>query len=93
MRKKCKIFLTKKAQKDLKRLDVDIADRILSKLEFYEKSENPLFYAEKLRDLSLGHYKFRVGKYRILFDLCEQVDFVVLNILAIRHRREVYLRD
>lgn len=49
-----------------------------------------MMYANKLKDLSLGEYKFRVGNYRVLFDLNKSEDSLVLNILAIKHRKEAY---
>jgi mRNA interferase RelE/StbE len=44
--------------------------------------------AESLTDSSLGSYRFRVGDYRIIFDI-EGQDIVVLRI---GHRRELYKR-
>ena len=46
----------------------------------------PLKHAEKLTDSQLGSYRFRVGDYRIIFDLVES-EIVVLRI---GHRREIY---
>lgn len=48
--------------------------------------EDPLKYAEKLIDSELGNYRFRVGDYRIIFDL-EKDEIVVLRV---GHRREIY---
>ncbi|MCR4292457.1 MAG: type II toxin-antitoxin system RelE/ParE family toxin, partial [Candidatus Kuenenia sp.] len=50
--------------------------------------DNPLLYSEKLSDPALGTYKFRMGDYRVIFDI-EGNDVVILRI---GHRREIYKR-
>lgn len=75
-----------KARKDLKRLPKEISIRIVGKLEFWVKSGNPLAFAERLTNYDLGMYRFRVGDYRITFD----VDDNTIVILAVGHRREIY---
>ncbi len=50
--------------------------------------EDPLKKAEKLTDFTFGTYKFRIGDYRIIFDI-EDKDIVVLRV---GHRREIYKR-
>ncbi len=44
--------------------------------------------AEKLTDFAFGTYKFRIGDYRIIFDI-EDKDIVILRV---GHRREIYKR-
>ncbi|MBA4389550.1 MAG: type II toxin-antitoxin system mRNA interferase toxin, RelE/StbE family [Syntrophus sp. (in: bacteria)] len=41
--------------------------------------DSPLDYAESLTDSSLGAYRFRIGDYRVVFDI-ESKDIVVLRI-------------
>ena len=65
-------------------LDLNIKNRIGKSLLMYE--EDPLKYAEKLTDSRLGEYRFRIGDYRVIFDL-EENDIVVLRI---GHRRNIY---
>jgi mRNA interferase RelE/StbE len=48
--------------------------------------EDPLIHAEKLIDSRFGTYRFRVGAYRVIFDL-EGNDLVVLRV---GHRKEIY---
>jgi mRNA interferase RelE/StbE len=50
--------------------------------------ENPLQYAERLTDPELGGYRFRIGDYRIIFDV-EGNDIIVLRA---SHRKEIYKR-
>ena len=81
---------TTQAAKDLEILEKRFAQRILDKVDFYCQQSNPLLYAKKLTNFPGGHYRFRVGDYRVIFDLDEKGNVIILVILAVRHRREVY---
>ncbi|MCD5417634.1 type II toxin-antitoxin system RelE/ParE family toxin [Candidatus Bipolaricaulota bacterium] len=70
--------------KDLSKLAPETKERIREALEKYVKT--PLDYARKMVDPALGSYKFRIGDYRVIFDL-EGDELVVLRI---GHRREIY---
>ena len=48
----------------------------------------PSTIAERLTESELGSYRFRVGDYRVIFDL-EGDEIVVLRV---GHRREIYRR-
>lgn len=82
---------TKNAVRDLRQLDQQVSKRILKKMDFFSKQENPLKFAKKLKDFSLGEYRFRIGDYRVLFDLDEDGNMKILMVLSIKHRREAYL--
>lgn len=79
-----KLLYTKSAVKDIQKLDPVVRKRLKIKLETY--ANNPLFYAKKLTDSSLGTYRWRIGNYRVIFD----VDQNNIVILRVRHRREIY---
>jgi len=81
---KYKLVYTRRAQKDIFRLSPDIKENIRQTLEKY--SDNPMYYARKMVDFSLGTYRFRVGDYRIIFDINGN-DIIILRI---GHRREIY---
>ena len=49
---------------------------------------DPLKYAEPLKQSELRSYRFRIGDYRVVFDL--EGDQIV--ILRVGHRREIYRR-
>jgi len=72
-----KLAYTQRAIKDISKLSSENKQRIKKALEKYV--ENPFIYATKMADPSLGMYRFRVGSYRILFDI-EDNDIVVLRI-------------
>lgn len=74
------------ADKALAKLPSDTQRRIIRKLEFYLQQENPLLFAEKLINAQYGTYRFRIGDYRVIFDL-ENSEIV---ILLIGHRRDIY---
>ncbi|MCX5812402.1 MAG: type II toxin-antitoxin system RelE/ParE family toxin [Proteobacteria bacterium] len=83
---KYRFVYTQRAQRDIKKLDDNEKKRIGKALMRY--LDDPLSYAESLTDSSLGSYRFRVGDYRIIFDM-EDKDIVVLRV---GHRRELYKR-
>lgn len=76
------------AVRDLKKLPRTIQKRILQKLDFYCNVSEPLKFAERLTDQSLGSFRFRIGEYRVIFDLDTERRAIV--ILTIGHRREIY---
>lgn len=55
------------------------------KLDMYVMYE-PLLYTSRLKDHDLGSYRFRVGDYRIIFD----IEGTTIKIIRIGHRREIY---
>ena len=55
------LVYTRRAEKDLKKLDSSIKSRIGNAL--LKLQDNPLLYSEKLSDPVLGTYKFRIGDY------------------------------
>ncbi len=80
------LIYTQRAERDIARLDSKTKERIGKTLLRYQ--EEPLQYAEKLSDPILGGYRFRIGDYRVIFDI-EGNKIVVLRV---GHRREIYRR-
>ncbi|MSU74315.1 hypothetical protein EXS57_00880 [Candidatus Kaiserbacteria bacterium] len=60
--------------------------QIKQKLELYMSSPSPLTFAEHLTDFEFGEYRFRIGDYRVAFD----VENGVAKILKVGHRKDVY---
>jgi len=81
---KYRLVYTQRAARDIKKLDSNTKDRIGKTLLRY--SVEPLRFAEKLSDPMLGGYRFRIGDYRVIFDI-EGNEVVVLRV---GHRREIY---
>ncbi|MBU0546101.1 type II toxin-antitoxin system RelE/ParE family toxin [Patescibacteria group bacterium] len=76
--------------RNLQCLEMRIADRIMGKLNFFAKEANPLRFAKKLTGFAFGAYRFRVGNYRVIFDLDKEGNIDILYILMIKHRKDVY---
>ena len=83
---KYRLVYTERAVRDISKLDSLTKERIRKALEKY--SETPLDYALKMADPALGNYRFRIGEYRIIFDI-EGNDIVVLRA---GHRKDIYRR-
>jgi mRNA interferase RelE/StbE len=80
------LIYTQRAIRDLRKLDGPTRLRTGKALLRFQ--EDPLNYSEKIMDLTLGSYRFRIGDYRVIFDL--EGDEIV--ILRVGHRREIYRR-
>jgi mRNA interferase RelE/StbE len=70
--------------KDIERLEPTIKRRIGQKLMSF--LEEPLKHAEKITDPEVGSFRFRIGDYRVIFDL-EGEEIIILRV---GHRREIY---
>lgn len=83
---KYRLVYTHRAINDIDKLDKSVKQRIGKTLQRYE--QNPLVHAEPLKQSELGSYRFRIGDYRVVFDL-EGPEIVVLRV---GHRRDIYKR-
>ena len=81
-----KINYTYSAISDLNLLPKDIQKRIAKKMKFFGNLNEPLKFAEHLTDFRDAEFRFRIGEYRILFDVIENAIFV----LKIKHRKDIY---
>jgi len=89
MIKKYEFQFSRNAERDFVSLDKVIQKRILEKLEFFENADDSMKYSKKLSGFD-DKYSFRVGDYRIIVSPQDKTTLVVLVILKIGHRREVY---
>lgn len=78
------LLYTPAAQKDIRKLDKVAKNRLKNKLELL--ATDPIYYSKKLIHSDLSTYRYRVGDYRIIFDL-DGKDIVILRV---GHRREIY---
>lgn len=83
-----KLLYRKPAVKAIRKLPPHIQKRLKLKLEWFIAQADPLDFAEALTKPADAQYRFRVGDYRILFDV-EGQNIVVLYV---QHRRDVYRR-
>jgi len=85
-----RIRFSEEAQKNLDKLDRQVAIRILRFLNGrIAPLENPRTVGEALKGSSLGEFwRYRVGDYRIVARI--EDDEICLLIIRIGHRREIY---
>jgi len=81
---KYQLLYSNLAFEDIKKLDSVAKKKIKKKIELF--AVNPLFYSKRLINSSIGNFRWRVGNYRIVFDL----DKDKIIILRVGHRREIY---
>ena len=84
------LAITARAKKDILNLPKADAVRITKKLRFFISSPDPLHHAKPLTNTDVAEYRFRVGDYRILFDVDSKGNITILTILTIQHRKDVY---
>ncbi|WP_310475463.1 type II toxin-antitoxin system RelE/ParE family toxin [Sandarakinorhabdus sp.] len=87
-----RIDLTDSAAKQLRKLDPQIAKRILTFLRLpLATLDDPRNIGEALRGKDLGDFwKYRVGDWRIIADLDDGV--MLITAIRLGNRREVYRR-
>ena len=79
------------AERQLRRIDRPVQKRILDWLnDRIEGCKNPRHFGEHLKGDHAGLWRYRVGDYRILCEIQDQK--IVVLILTIGHRRQVYKR-
>ncbi len=80
------IYIEKAAERDLRKLPAADFERIIPHLKSLAEDARP----PGTRKISGTEHdwRIRVGTYRIIYELNEKEK--VVNILRIRHRREVY---
>jgi mRNA interferase RelE/StbE len=87
-----KIELAGDAERELGKLDLQVARRILKFLhERVAPIEDPRSIGEALKGSRFGElWKYRVGDYRIVASI--EDDMVLILVVRFGHRREVYRR-
>lgn len=77
-------LFTDTARKEISTLDSAAVDKINNALKRY--LADPQRYAKKLIHFSIGTYRFRIGDYRVIFDI-EGQDIIILRV---GHRQSIY---
>ncbi|MEA3358585.1 MAG: type II toxin-antitoxin system RelE/ParE family toxin [Thermodesulfobacteriota bacterium] len=77
------------AERQLRKLDRQVQKRILDWLDDrIEGCKNPRHFGEALKGDKAGFWRYRIGDCRVLCDI--QDKYMVVLILTIGHRRQVY---
>lgn len=79
-----KYLFTPTAQDDFDKLTRQDRKRIADKMRFYASQEKPLALAERLT--GSVEYRYRVGDYRVIFEVLHDT----LWVTAIKRRDEAY---
>lgn len=81
-----RLIFSLQGEKELKKLPLDVRLRITQKLRYFLSAPNPLDLASHLKDSELGSYRYRIGNYRVIFDIEDET----IVVLTVGHRRDVY---
>ncbi|OGG73206.1 hypothetical protein A3A38_02320 [Candidatus Kaiserbacteria bacterium RIFCSPLOWO2_01_FULL_53_17] len=73
------------ALKDIEKIDTVIAERIVERTQWLEKHFTQIVPKQLRRDLR-GFFKLRVGDYRVIYSVSEDI----ITIIKVGHRRDVY---
>jgi mRNA interferase RelE/StbE len=80
------IVLSKKAQKQLDKLQDHIAAPIIDAITGLGKNPRPVGYI-KLKGRE--GYRVRVGNYRIIYDIYDTE--LIVDVITLGHRKDIYL--
>ena len=80
------IEITRKAQKALAKIEKKQRDEIAQAI--YDLKNDPYKKAKKLKNRD--GYRIRIGNYRVIYTI--ENDKVVIIVLDIGHRREIYAK-
>ena len=84
-----KVEFDERARKELRKLDRQAQANILSYLrDRIATHEDPRRFGDSLRKNMSGFWKYRIGPYRIICDIRENV--VTVRVLRVGHRKNVY---
>ncbi|MDO4428932.1 MAG: type II toxin-antitoxin system RelE/ParE family toxin [Atopobiaceae bacterium] len=85
-----RIEIDKDVQREMKKLDKQVAKRITAKLWEVSQLDDPRSMGKGLTGNLAGLWRYRVGDYRIICDIEDGV--LLILVVDVAHRREVYKR-
>jgi mRNA interferase RelE/StbE len=83
-----KIEISKSAEKELAKLDEYSRKQIQSYINNNIANEDPRNKGKALKHNWAGHWRYDIGKYRIICQIKDEICIVL--IVKIGHRREIY---
>jgi len=89
MSKDVSVIYSDHARKDLLKLDRVLARKIVLKIKDNSEQDDVLLRAKGLTGVLVGLFRYRIGDYRVIFEVNDG-KVVVLTILRIKHRKDVY---
>ena len=83
------VSISNVAERQLRKLDRPVQKRILYWLnDRIEGCKNPRHFGETLKGDHAGLWRYRVGDYRVLYEIQDQN--IVVLVLTVGHRRQIY---
>ena len=82
------IELSEQAQRDLKKLDKPIREKVSKFLDRLPLYDNPRAIGKPLKGNLTGRWRYRVGDYRIFCRIYD--DILTIEAIKIGHRSKVY---
>lgn len=83
-----RIEIDKDVQREMRRLDRQVAKRITAKLREISQLDDPRSMGKGLTGNLSGLWRYRVGDYRIICDIEDGV--LVILVVDVAHRSKVY---
>jgi mRNA interferase RelE/StbE len=83
-----RIDFTRNADKAMRKLDKGVAARVFDELDEIAKLEDPRSMGKGLTENKSGLWRYRVGDYRIVVDI--EDDVLVILVVDVDHRSRVY---
>ena len=83
-----KVVLKKSAEKELAKLDRQAQKKIITFLKHEVERQSPRFKGKAMKYNWAGHWRYDVGKYRIVCKIKDDVCTVL--VVKIGHRSQVY---
>ena len=80
------VFVERAAEKDLRRLPLDVRFRVANALRSLANDPRPV-RSRKLAGTK-HDWRIRMGDYRVIYEIADSIK--VIRVYRIRHRREAY---
>ena len=87
---RCELLYTKKAWSDLQKLNVSDSRSIVAKLRYFAEQPDPIRHSKPLKGIYKSLFRFRIGDYRAIFSKDAKGQLIILTIITIKHRKDVY---
>jgi mRNA interferase RelE/StbE len=83
---KYKVIIKRTAQKEIKSLPKSVIKKVVIKIQ--DLTNNPRPSGSKKIVGTSDTWRVRVGNYRIIYDVFDEV--LVVEVIAVRHRKDAY---
>jgi mRNA interferase RelE/StbE len=81
------VIFTKRANRDVKKMDADVQKQVIAATEALEKNPRP-HTSKPMKGAYKGYWRERTGNYRIIYEI--QDEKLVVLVVRIGHRKNIY---